>query len=205
MSPKGACHILTSPPILLQNNVGTSSLITFRHIPTPPLVFIVTQSIPNALTIENRKFAPTISWGMLTTRLQLRSTKAGLHFPVGRIHRSLKKGGFGRRIGSGAAGESLSLSLERDISPATLYFSVSHSRNRISYKWNPRARQQGCAMFWEEKDYSSRLAIGHPKRYGVSIFFIRLRFFDVELACWTLGSMSFCGTSSSRREASYRV
>ncbi|XP_077340661.1 histone H2A-like [Lithobates pipiens] len=31
-----------------------------------------------------------------------RSTKAGLQFPVGRIHRFLKKGNYAERIGSGA-------------------------------------------------------------------------------------------------------
>ncbi|XP_076018098.1 histone H2A-like [Genypterus blacodes] len=32
-----------------------------------------------------------------------RSTKAGLSFPVGRIHRLLKKGHYGDRVGTGAA------------------------------------------------------------------------------------------------------
>ena len=31
-----------------------------------------------------------------------RSAKAGLQFPVGRVHRHLKKGGFGGRVGAGA-------------------------------------------------------------------------------------------------------
>ena len=31
-----------------------------------------------------------------------RSTRAGLQFPVGRIHRHLRKGNYGRRVGSGA-------------------------------------------------------------------------------------------------------
>jgi len=31
-----------------------------------------------------------------------RSTRAGLQFPVGRMHRRLKKGNYSRRVGSGA-------------------------------------------------------------------------------------------------------
>ncbi|KAL7674610.1 hypothetical protein ACOME3_000887 [Neoechinorhynchus agilis] len=31
-----------------------------------------------------------------------RSTRAGLQFPVGRIHRHLKKGNYGHRVGAGA-------------------------------------------------------------------------------------------------------
>lgn len=33
-----------------------------------------------------------------------RSAKAGLQFPVGRIHRLLKKGNYATRIGAGAPG-----------------------------------------------------------------------------------------------------
>ena len=36
-----------------------------------------------------------------------RSHKAGLQFPVSRIHRMLRKSALGRRIGSGAPGRSL--------------------------------------------------------------------------------------------------
>lgn len=35
-----------------------------------------------------------------------RSAKAGLQFPVGRVHRLLKKGNYAQRIGNGAPGES---------------------------------------------------------------------------------------------------
>lgn len=37
---------------------------------------------------------------------QSRSSKAGLQFPVGRIHRMLRKGNYAQRIGAGAPGES---------------------------------------------------------------------------------------------------
>ena len=40
---------------------------------------------------------------------QSRSSKAGLQFPVGRIHRMLRKGNYAQRIGAGAPGESILL------------------------------------------------------------------------------------------------
>ena len=36
---------------------------------------------------------------------QTRSSKAGLQFPVGRIHRLLKSGSYAQRVGAGAPGE----------------------------------------------------------------------------------------------------
>ena len=39
-----------------------------------------------------------------------RSSKAGLQFPVGRIHRLLKKGNYAQRVGAGAPGTSTILS-----------------------------------------------------------------------------------------------
>ena len=40
---------------------------------------------------------------------QSRSAKAGLQFPVGRVHRLLKRGNYAQRVGAGAPGASLSL------------------------------------------------------------------------------------------------
>lgn len=40
------------------------------------------------------------------SKSQSRSTKAGLQFPVGRIHRLLKKGNYAQRVGAGAPGMS---------------------------------------------------------------------------------------------------
>ena len=40
--------------------------------------------------------------GNAKTKTKSRSTRAGLQFPVGRIHRYLKKGNFSERVGSGA-------------------------------------------------------------------------------------------------------
>ena len=40
--------------------------------------------------------------GNTKTKTKSRSSRAGLQFPVGRIHRYLKKGNFSQRVGSGA-------------------------------------------------------------------------------------------------------
>lgn len=40
------------------------------------------------------------------SKSQSRSAKAGLQFPVGRVHRLLKKGNYATRIGAGAPGMS---------------------------------------------------------------------------------------------------
>jgi len=41
------------------------------------------------------------------SKSQSRSAKAGLQFPVGRVHRLLKKGNYAQRVGAGAPGKSL--------------------------------------------------------------------------------------------------
>ena len=38
------------------------------------------------------------------SKAQSRSQKAGLQFPVGRIHRLLKRGNYAQRVGAGAPG-----------------------------------------------------------------------------------------------------
>jgi histone H2A len=40
------------------------------------------------------------------SKSQSRSAKAGLQFPVGRVHRLLKKGNYAQRVGAGAPGMS---------------------------------------------------------------------------------------------------
>ena len=42
-------------------------------------------------------------------KTQSRSAKAGLQFPVGRVHRLLKKGNYAQRVGAGAPGIYLSM------------------------------------------------------------------------------------------------
>jgi len=43
------------------------------------------------------------------TKAQSRSAKAGLQFPVGRVHRLLKRGNYAQRVGAGAPGQSPAL------------------------------------------------------------------------------------------------
>lgn len=38
------------------------------------------------------------------SKSQSRSARAGLQFPVGRLHRLLKKGNYAKRVGAGAPG-----------------------------------------------------------------------------------------------------
>ena len=45
---------------------------------------------------------------------QSRSAKAGLQFPVGRVHRLLKKGNYAQRVGAGAPGTYTLLSTQDD-------------------------------------------------------------------------------------------
>ena len=40
-----------------------------------------------------------------SSKAQSRSAKAGLQFPVGRIHRLLKRGNYAQRVGAGATGK----------------------------------------------------------------------------------------------------
>ena len=40
-----------------------------------------------------------------SVKSQSRSAKAGLQFPVGRVHRLLKKGNYAQRVGAGAPGQ----------------------------------------------------------------------------------------------------
>ena len=45
------------------------------------------------------------------TKAQSRSAKAGLQFPVGRVHRLLKRGNYAQRVGAGAPGSFVPCSL----------------------------------------------------------------------------------------------
>lgn len=58
---------------------------------------------------------------------QSRSAKAGLQFPVGRIHRLLKKGNYAQRVGAGAPGALFSLG------PATTLFQRVLIRHLFQY------------------------------------------------------------------------
>ena len=43
--------------------------------------------------------------GDVAVKGQYRSAKAGLQFPVGRVHRILKRGNYAQRVGAGAPGK----------------------------------------------------------------------------------------------------
>ena len=42
----------------------------------------------------------SLRYGFLSSNIRSRSRRAGLHFPVGRVHRHLRKGPYASRIGS---------------------------------------------------------------------------------------------------------
>merc|ERR1719315_864191 len=43
-----------------------------------------------------------MEWGKSKAKSKSRSSRAGLQFPVGRIHRLLRKGNYAQRVGAGA-------------------------------------------------------------------------------------------------------
>ena len=55
------------------------------------------------------------SAGESTGKSQSRSAKAGLQFPVGRVHRLLKRGNYAQRVGAGAPGTRSGLSVLNDL------------------------------------------------------------------------------------------
>ena len=52
---------------------------------------------------------------------QSRSAKAGLQFPVGRVHRLLKRGNYAQRVGAGAPGKLFILLLKKIVVNLTFY------------------------------------------------------------------------------------
>ena len=63
-----------------------------------------------------------------TGKGQSRSAKAGLQFPVGRVHRLLKRGNYAQRVGAGAPGTFAS---------RVLAVRVAHCRWRLQSTWPP--------------------------------------------------------------------
>ena len=75
--------------------------------------------------------------GDSTSKSQSRSAKAGLQFPVGRVHRLLKKGNYAQRVGAGAPGLWLAFSF---IWPAYLScHSLPRCRSRVPCRRNSGA------------------------------------------------------------------
>lgn len=64
---------------------------------------------------------------------QSRSSKAGLQFPVGRIHRLLKKGNYAQRVGAGAPGV-----LDKTASVNSFLIITKSTLQLCSSTWLPR-------------------------------------------------------------------
>lgn len=77
----------------------------------------------NALTGKSGKSTSGGKAGGEGVKSQSRSTKAGLQFPVGRVHRLLKKGNYAQRVGAGAPGSSC-LTLSYRVQEGLSLFSV---------------------------------------------------------------------------------
>ena len=62
---------------------------------------------------------------------QSRSAKAGLQFPVGRVHRLLKKGNYAQRVGAGAPGSSCATLIVSKVAHLALSPSLSGGCARV--------------------------------------------------------------------------
>merc|ERR1712241_998939 len=71
--------------------------------------FLTAESLAHKCQTSQRHNSPT--WGNMSgrgkggkvkTKAKSRSSRAGLQFPVGRIHRLLRKGNYAERVGAGA-------------------------------------------------------------------------------------------------------
>ena len=95
----GAMHCLISrpfpksPAVCVRGEVGPRRVYKFR-IPPPGLQLIVTNQTFN---MSGRG-----KGGKVKGKAKSRSSRAGLQFPVGRIHRLLRKGNYAERVGAGA-------------------------------------------------------------------------------------------------------
>ena len=101
-------------------------LIHFRH-----LVWKRRQSVSHSrfqylfikrLTSNNSKSSSGKTGG--ESKSQSRSAKAGLQFPVGRIHRLLKRGNYAQRVGAGAPGTLLCLILYHQLTVMSVYLAA---------------------------------------------------------------------------------
>lgn len=64
------------------------------------------------------------------SKAQSRSAKAGLQFPVGRVHRLLKRGNYAQRVGAGAPGQLFQLYQgHRHLTPFPPLTSLSRCRS----------------------------------------------------------------------------
>ena len=66
------------------------------------IYFNVVQFLQISHFITNSKSTKISDWIFFQTKAKSRSSRAGLQFPVGRIHRLLRKGNYAERVGAGA-------------------------------------------------------------------------------------------------------
>lgn len=91
-----------APPLFLHLFKHTHRPRRLQH-PSPP----TTTTTSTTTTTMSGKGKAGKSGGKSgdSSKAQSRSAKAGLQFPVGRIHRLLKRGNYAQRVGAGAPGE----------------------------------------------------------------------------------------------------
>ena len=88
--------------------------------------------------------------GKSKSKAKSRSSRAGLQFPVGRVHRFLRKGNYANRVGAGAP----------------VYPRLPRRRARVPDRWDPRARRQRRPRQQEEQDHPPSPAARRPQRRG---------------------------------------
>ena len=86
-----------------QTLLSSSQLPPFalRHTRHPPITKL---TLNMSGKVSGKSKSGKAAGGDATGKSQSRSAKAGLQFPVGRIHRLLKKGNYAQRVGAGAPG-----------------------------------------------------------------------------------------------------
>ena len=90
-----------------------------------------------------------------------RSAKAGLQFPVGRVHRLLKKGNYAQRVGAGAPGTLPDV--ERGRGMADVARSIPRGGSRVSCRRDPGAGGERGTRQQEATYRAKALAARYPK------------------------------------------
>ena len=101
-----------SSPIVYHNGMFSLSFISFTFVLTWLFFSLAKVRIPNFTAVDEirngsaGKSGKSSSGGKAGSdgKTQSRSAKAGLQFPVGRVHRLLKRGNYAQRVGAGAPG-----------------------------------------------------------------------------------------------------